>query len=117
MAPVFQELVLSWNGEEYRTTPTMALINRIEAQGISLSGIAHMTSQGRPPFGHIATAISMILNHAGAKTTPEQVYSEITQASLDDLGAMIEAIMLAAFPWAGKAEAPATTKSASKKKK
>lgn len=110
MAAVFQELVLEWEGNEYRITPTMSLINRIEAQDISLSGIALMTSQGRPPFGHIATAVALILQQAGVKdATPEKVYGEITRMEADVLTGMIEAIMLAAFPWSGKAEAPATS--------
>lgn len=115
MAAVFRELVLSWDGEEYRIKPTMTLINRIESQGISLSGMAQMTMQGRPPFGHIATALSVFLVAAGAKVSPEDVYAEIMQSDEADLKSWIEALMHAAFPNAGKGEAPATAKKRTRK--
>lgn len=110
MAPVFRELVINWGGEEYRVKPTMAIIQRVEGQGLVLSWIAHMLDRGRPPFSHIAGVIAAFLQEAGAEGTVEDVYAEITQMETEQLREIVTAILHAAFPWVGKDEAPATDK-------
>lgn len=107
MAPIFPEVVLTWGGEEFRVTPTMSLLNKIEQQGVSLSSIILRSAEGNPPISHIATAIYHFLLSAGAKVKWEDVYSEISQ--FNGLEEAVNAIGLAAFPRAGKAAAPAST--------
>lgn len=108
MAAIFQELVLTWGGKEYRVAPSMALLNKIEQQGVSLSGIILRTAEGNPPLSHIATAVFYFLTAAGARVTWEDVYAEVAQFREDVLAETINAIRLAAFPYSGKAAAPET---------
>lgn len=108
MAAVFEELVIEWGGKEYRVTPDMRLLNRIEQQGVSLSGIILRTAQGEPPISHISTAVFCILQAAGARVTWEEIYQELSQLDVDVLTQIIDAIRRAAFPYSGKAEAPVT---------
>lgn len=108
MAAIFEELVLTWGGKEYRVTPDMRLLNKIEQQGVSLSGIILRTAQGEPPISHIATAVYYILTSSGARASWDDVYSELSRLDGDVLTDVIDAIRRAAFPYAGKDEAPAT---------
>src|SRR5690606_37185937 len=109
MSAVFRELVLNWQGSEYRVKPTMALLNKIE-QDVSLSVLAFKITSGNPPLTQLATVISHFLTAAGAKDAPaEEVYAEILHGDKKIVGDMAAALMLAVFPQRGKAEAPTTT--------
>lgn len=115
MSAVFRELVLNWQGTEYRVKPTMAILNRIE-QDISLSVLAYRITSGQPPLSLLATVIAHFLNAGGAKdVTAEDVYVEIMEGDKKVVGDMAAAVMLAVFPQTGKAEAPATSAKADRR--
>lgn len=108
MAAVFRELNLSWNGKEVRIKPTMRLLNEIE-QDVSLSRVAYRLASGDPPLSQLAIVIGHFLRAGGVgNVTDEDVYCEIMQGSKEQITEMSNAIMMAAFPQAGKPEAPAT---------
>jgi len=105
MAAVFEELVINWNGKEYRVVPTMRLINRIE-QEVSLSNIAQRILCGRAPLSHIAVAVAIILNSAGAGVSSEEVYAELMTGDAGAAGDLMNVILAAVFPQLGKVLAP-----------
>jgi hypothetical protein len=109
MTAVFRDLVLTWKGNEYRVKPTMALLNRIEQDGTSISSVASRMLKQEPPLTLIASIMSHFLSAAGARDAgPEQVY----MAMMDDHSLIThasQAIMLAAFPNMGKEAAPTPT--------
>lgn len=107
MAAVFQELTLRWGEETVRVKPTMALLNDIE-QKVSLSRVAYRLSSGDPPLSQLAVIVSHFLQAGGIRVTDEQVYAEIMHGGHDQVTAMAEAVMMAAFPQVGKPAAPAT---------
>lgn len=119
MAAVFKELVIHWDGKDHHIVPTMAILNRIESQGISLLGMAQRAAKGELPLAHVATAGAVLLNAAGERVQTEDVYKDLVNSPPDVVVSMVEAILNAAFPWQGKDEAPVTTRktnSRSKKK-
>lgn len=105
MASIFQEVVLTWRGTEYRITPTMRLLNRIE-QDVSLAVLAGRISNGDVPITHIATAVSIMLQSKGAKASAEDVYAELLGDDPEVVSEMAQAIMLAAFPTPKKSVDP-----------
>lgn len=110
MSAVFRELVLNWKGNEHRVKPTMAILNRIENDDISLSVLAYRIASGKPPLSQLATVIAHFLNAAGVKdVTSQDVYVEIMNGDKKIVGDMAAALMIAVFPQVGKAEAPTTT--------
>lgn len=120
MGAVFRELELSWQGEQYRVKPTMDLLNQIE-QKVSLSNVAYRIANGDPPLTQLATIIAAFLRAAGCrKVTSEEVYLEMMTGEPEQVQAMSHALMQAAFPQLGKADAPATAtapKPAAKRRK
>lgn len=109
MAAVFKELVIEWKEKEYRITPTMRLINRIE-QEVSLSDIAQRILRNRAPLSHIALVVAIFLNSAGANVSQEEVYSELMVGDENTAGTLMSLILEVVFPQMGKDEAPATEK-------
>lgn len=113
MAAVFQELALTWKGEEYRVKPTIKILNRIE-QDVSISSVAHRLTTGHPPMSQLATIVAGFLREAGAKVTAEEVYEELMSGTSDQITEMTQAVIMACFPSAGKQEAPAKKKNSRK---
>ncbi|OZI21719.1 hypothetical protein CAL18_12390 [Bordetella genomosp. 7] len=97
MAAVFQEVTIGWKGVEYRIKPTLALLNRVE-QKVSLSALAHSLGTGAPKLTHIASAIAVFLQAAGASVTEDDVYVELIHGDQGAVTSMAHAIVIAAFP-------------------
>lgn len=109
MASVFKEVSLTWDGESFNITPTMAVLNRIE-NTVSLSRLAHRLATGDPPLSQLASVIGIMLREAGSDATDEHVYQELMTGSTDAVQEMAGAVMTAVFPQSGKAEAPVKPK-------
>lgn len=95
---VFRELTITWQGQDYKFTPSMRLMRSIEMGDISFTDIAIRTSQGRPPISHIATVLAKMLQAGGAKVTEEDVYSELVSGSQDNVTALITLVLTAFSP-------------------
>lgn len=75
MAPIYQEVVLSWKGKDYTIHPDFRMVQDIEALGISISGVIGGMSRGEPQISQVSTIVSFMLNSGGAKNcTPKLVY-------------------------------------------
>lgn len=90
---------MEWNGEVYRITPTMKLINRIE-QDISLSSLAVRIQGGDIPLSQLATAFALLLRAGGCNTNAEQVYvAMFSNEQAQNVAAQAaNALMMACFP-------------------
>ena len=97
MASIFQEVSIGWRGAEYRITPTMRVLNRIE-QDVSLAVLASRISSGDVPISHLAMAVAALLKEAGASATAEEVYESMVSGDPESIRDMATAIILAAFP-------------------
>ena len=80
MSDVFQDITLEYGGENFLIAgnSVFKLIAKLE----SVVSMGEMTPSGDvsefyPPMTKIATAYSIMLNYAGAKTTAESVYSSM----------------------------------------
>lgn len=95
---VFRELILKWKGREYKVVPSMSLLRSIEMGDISFMDIALRTTQGRPPFTHLATVVAKLLQAAGANVTEEAVYIALTSGNEEETTSLITAAMVAFAP-------------------
>jgi len=95
---VFREITLEWEGAEYRVTPSMALLRSIEMGNISFMDIALRTSQGTPPFSHLATVIAKLLQSADVKVTEEEVYLKLMSGSEKEISSLMTGAMIAFAP-------------------
>lgn len=78
MSAIYEEIVLAWKGEQYTVQPSFRMVQRIEAGGISIAGVAHKISIGQPPTSQVAEIIAHMLTSGGAKgATPERVYEHL----------------------------------------
>lgn len=109
MTAIFQEVTLTWNGEEYSVTPDMRLLNKIE-QDISLSELAYRMSTGKVPMSQLAVVIGTMLRKGGAKATDEEVYQELMTGDPGAVQDMAGNVMQAVFPQPKKSEAAKPTK-------
>lgn len=114
MSAVFHDVTLGWQGKEYTVKPSMQLLNRIE-QRVSLSDLAGSLASGAPKLSHVATAVSVMLQHAGVSVTDEDVYLELMHGDQSAITGMAQAVLVAAFP-ARPASGNVTRPKATKKK-
>lgn len=98
MASIWNEIVLTWEGETYTVRPTMEFINHLEqGEGRSLAKLFTRLVNHDLPSSVACELIAKTLTWAGAKVTTEEVYgataggvsaSAITMASNILVGVM-----------------------------
>lgn len=102
MAAIYEEVVLSWKGEEYTVRPNFQLVQKIESRGISIAGVVGQITRGEPPLSQMAVIFAHMLRSGGADATPDEVYDLL--AGILKRGVAVEwelittAITLAFFP-------------------
>ena len=76
MAGVFEEVQLSWKGKDYAIAADNVLlaIQKLE-DVLTLGELATSMSKGRLPLGKLSAAFGILLRHAGAEVSNEEVYS------------------------------------------
>lgn len=111
MAAIFEELSLTWGGEEYKIKPTYSMIQKIESQGISIAGVLNRTQRGEPPFTQISQILSILLQSAGAKTSAEDLYQYIfTECDQRQVSDIVLLVSTAFIPKAKTGNEPAPKK-------
>jgi hypothetical protein len=112
MTAIYEDVTITWQGHDYVIKPTYQMINRIEAQGVSVTSVANRTMKGDPPISHIAMIVAFMLRSAGAGVTPEDVYAHfMTSGDLDQVSNLALLVSTAFFPRVnapGNQTAPAT---------
>lgn len=78
---IFEEITLSWNGEEYKIPPDkiMGAIAKIE-DVITLKELGDYAVKGDAPLAKMAIAYATVLRYAGAKVNESEVYSAMFDA-------------------------------------
>lgn len=101
MARAFNDVTLEWKGSKY-TIPSdqmMEAINRIEDH-VSLETL-HVRDGEKPSWkrGKIAQAYAAVLNFAGAKVTPEEVYAGMFEKGASNAaGVAVQSLILLMVP-------------------
>jgi hypothetical protein len=83
MSEVFREVALSWQGDEYHITPSLALLKRIKAKGIHTLNLAQACIQGGADPIDLAVAHKIFLAQAGVTVSEEDSYAFIVGGSQD----------------------------------
>jgi len=96
MSAIYEEVTLSWDGEEYTVTPNYRMVQQIEQQ-VSIAGMATRIEEGQPPISHIAYVISVLLSKAGKYVSPDDVYAEMMGDMTSDEMRDLAAIAVSAF--------------------
>jgi hypothetical protein len=77
MAAIWNDIEITWGGEEYIVTPTMKFLNYLEQdEGSSLSKLLVRGHNNDLPSSTACTLISRTLTYAGCAVTPEHVFLE-----------------------------------------
>lgn len=74
MADLFDEVVLTWDGEQYRLTPNLEHVGRVE-NVITLTALMKSMQEVNPPFVKVSRAYGILLRAAGASVTDEEIYA------------------------------------------
>jgi hypothetical protein len=99
MAFISTEVTLAYQGEEYAVPMSMGLVNRIESAGVNLFQLQiDLESGGIPPLSLVSTLFAIMLQAAGAKVTPEDVWEEINFGDTVEVIQAARAAVLACFP-------------------
>jgi len=102
MAAIFEEVTITWgtdddgNPVEYTVTPTYRMIQQIE-QRVSIAGISNRIMNGEPPISHMAEVIAILLRHAGARVSPDEVYEAIMTTDNPDMMHDLATVIVTAF--------------------
>lgn len=97
---VFRELAIEFGGKEYIVVPTMALLRRIEAAGVSIVKMNQQFSQGEPFLGSQSLVLWKMLESAGCKASEEEVYAALSAMSQEKQAEIIIYILTAFVPTA-----------------
>lgn len=118
MAGVFKEIKLTWQGVEYRLTPSMALLRRIDGE-VNIMSMIQKASGDQFPVFDLAYVVCEFLREAGAKVSDDEIYRDM----LDDMGSnegaetvpMLEAVIQSISPGDESSKKPASLAAAPKK--
>jgi len=91
----------------------MALLRRMESEGVSLSKVALQTVSGDPPVSFLSLMIAHMIREAGGTATEEDVFEELMTGKTDD----IEAVLLAFSPAEEDEKKPEASVAVSKPKR
>lgn len=97
MTAVFREVVLTWDGVEYRVKPTMALLNQIE-QRVSLASLVRGLASDAPAITHLAHVIGCFLRHGGAHVSDDDVYMAMLTGDQVAIASMRDDVIASIFP-------------------
>jgi hypothetical protein len=82
MSNIFDDVYITWGGEEYCITPTYGMLRRLEGS-VSIASIANRTAMGEPPVSHIAFVVAFLLQQKGVKVTGDDVYEAMCHGDVD----------------------------------
>lgn len=95
---IWKDIEIEYKGETYTVKPTLELINKLEQRdGCSLTSLMMRAAKADIPSSISAIIIATVVNHAGGKTTPEQVYQELGGISIE-LSRIAADIIIACLP-------------------
>lgn len=110
MAPIYEEITLSWDDKDVIVRPTFRMVQKIEAGGVSIFAVYQSITRCEPRVTQIAEVVSALLLSGGAKmATPERVYQRIVHSSAEEWGRIAHAIFTVFMPpdtRSGNSEAP-----------
>lgn len=100
MAPIYNEIVLAWDGKEVTVQPSYRMVQRIEASGISIVGVLESIRRGEPRLSQVGEIVSHMLQSGGAKSaTPERVWAHLAAHMTDEEWIrIVEALSIAFIP-------------------
>lgn len=110
MAMVFREVVLTWQGQDYRLVPSLKLMRRLEAEGVGPVGLSAAFAQREPRMAQLAYFISICLTAAGCRkdATEEAIFDRLLDpAQQDATVAVAKALITAFLPQVGDPKKPA----------
>lgn len=89
----FNPITLQWDGTKHEIAPfrVMGAIACIE-ETITLVELYDAMAKKRPPLSRIARAYSDVLNYAGAKVSPEEVYASMFGGAVINQETVVTAI-------------------------
>lgn len=82
---IFRESEIEWQGKQYKFTPTMALLSRIERTGKSLIGIQAMANSGQPQISLMAEVMGMVMRSADIEITDAELYQELLSSEAQSI--------------------------------
>lgn len=83
MSEVFREVTLSWRGDEYQITPSLALLKRVKAKGIHTLNLAQACIKGGADPIDLAAAHKLFMAQAGVTVSEDESYAFIVGGSQD----------------------------------
>lgn len=98
---VFRTYPVEFNGTVYNVTGSLALIKRLEQQGIYLSKMTKTLSEGGELSAvvDLATMVSLVLETGGAKVSPEEVFQMLVHNHSDaKVKKLLQSCMTAILP-------------------
>ena len=105
MAPIYEEIVLAWDGTEYTIRPDYRMVQRIEASspaglGISIVRLITEIEGPHPPVSQVGEVMALMLQSAGATgATPDRLFAHlIGHANAEEWGRIRIALSRAFIP-------------------
>lgn len=96
---IFQELTLTWKGNDYTVKPEnmLRLIAQVE-DVITLNELYNFSQKGAAPLSKLAIAYGLMLRYAGAKVTDEELYRAISSGKEQAAATATQSILMMMLP-------------------
>lgn len=99
MAKIWTDIELDWDGETYKVTPSLTLLNHLEQKpGRSLSKLFQRMMEQDLPSGAACELIADTLNYAGAEVNPDSVFEATGGGIGGEAFTMASQILIACLP-------------------
>lgn len=99
MAFISNEVTITFQEKEYTIPMSMGLNNKIEQAGVNLFQLQiDLESGGIPPLTLVSTMMAVMLNAAGAKVAPEDVWEEINHGETIETIQAARSLVMSCFP-------------------
>ena len=85
MSRDFEEVVLSWNGKEYRLPPDQVLPCIARIENVLTLGDLAQASLGKPMLAKLSMAFGIALRMAGANVTDKEVWEGMFSRNAKDI--------------------------------
>lgn len=108
MVDVFENISLSWGGEQFEIYPNLEMIAKIE-NIITMPELVSCMHKGNPPFAKLAMAFGIILRTAGSRVSDNEIYQGMfsSEAGREAVGGAMSALISVMSPRIEEDEPPA----------
>jgi len=83
--PVFEKVEVEWKGQKYTLPPSRVVRCIADVEDVlTLAQLSRYLAMGNPPLGKLSMAFAILLQHAGARVSDDEVYNVLFKDDVEN---------------------------------